>query len=314
MKKELLTDKLRLVPVETQDCDLILAMLSNDKIKKYLCDNKDIEKEVVESIISKSESLFEEKGIGLWLIKDQVNHSIKGFCGFLNNDVLELIYVIHPDFQNNGFATESSLRVIDYFNQLKLKDDIFAKIDLPNVESHLVANKIGMKEVGIEKNLVTGEDMKLYKLELNRDLDLRQLRADAIDAVAAVLRRRPDTGGGQQPGVVVERGPSEAPTLSQSPAMQPPGPAAGVPPIMYAAYTADGRRVGSKSKIVAGLLGILLPGLGLQRFYLGYTGMGLFQLFLTICTCGIASIWGFVEGIVCLCGGMQDADGYELRD
>ncbi len=172
MKKELLTDKLRLVPVETQDCDLILVMLCNDKIKKYLCDNKDIEKEVVESIISKSESLFEEKGIGLWLIKDPVNHSIRGFCGFLNNDVLELIYVIHPDFQNNGFATESSLRVIDYFNQLKLKDDIFAKIDLPNVESHLVANKIGMKEVGIEKNLVTGEDMKLYKLELNRDLDL----------------------------------------------------------------------------------------------------------------------------------------------
>ncbi len=172
MKKELLTDKLRLVPVETQDCNLILAMLHNDKIKKYLCDNKDIEKEVVESIISKSESLFEEKGIGLWLIKDPVNHSIRGFCGFLNNDVLELIYVIHPDFQNNGFATESSLRVIDYFKQLKLKDDIFAKIDLPNVESHLVANKICMKEVGIEKNVVTGGDMKLYKLELNLDLDL----------------------------------------------------------------------------------------------------------------------------------------------
>ncbi len=78
----------------------------------------------------------------------------------------------HPDFQSNGFATESSLRVIDYFNQLKLKDDIFAKIDFPNVESHVVAKKIGMKEVGVEKNLVTGGDMKLYKLELNRDLDL----------------------------------------------------------------------------------------------------------------------------------------------
>ena len=64
------------------------------------------------------------------------------------------------------------MKVIDYFNQLKLKDDIFAKIDLPNVESHLVASKIGMKEIGIEKNVVTGGDMKLYELELNRDLDL----------------------------------------------------------------------------------------------------------------------------------------------
>ena len=172
MKKELLTSRLRLVPVETQDCDLILAMLRDDKIKKYLCDNQDLEKDVVEGIISNSESLFEEKGIGLWLIKDQSNHSTKGFCGFFKEDLLELIYVIHPDFQNQGFATESSLKVIDYFNQLKLKDDIFAKIDLPNVESHLVASKIGMKEIGIEKNVVTGGDMKVYKLELNRDLDL----------------------------------------------------------------------------------------------------------------------------------------------
>ena len=171
MKKEFLTDRLRLVPIKIQDCDLILAMLRNDKIKKYLCDNKDIEKEFVKSIISKSESLFKEKGIGLWLIKDPVNHSIMGFCGFLNNDILELIYVIHPDFQNNGFATESSLRVIDYFNKLKLKDDIFAKIDLPNIESHLVATKIGMTEIGIEKNEVTGGDMKIYKFESNGNLD-----------------------------------------------------------------------------------------------------------------------------------------------
>ncbi len=172
MKKELLTARLRLVPVTTQDCDLILAMLRNDQIKKYLCDNKDLEKDVVKSIISQSESLFEEKGIGLWLIKDPASHSTKGICGFFKSDLLELIYVIHPNFQNQGFATESSLEVIAHFNQLKLKDDIFAKIDLPNLESHLVASKIGMKEIGIEKNEVTGGDMKVYKLELNRELNL----------------------------------------------------------------------------------------------------------------------------------------------
>lgn len=164
MKRKLLTDRLRLVPVQTQDFNLIYSMLRNKKIKKYLCDNKDIEKDVVESMIRKSDSLFEEKGIGLWLIKDRVNHSVKGFCGFLNTQALELIYVIHPDSQNKGFATESTLRIIDYFNQLKLQEVIFAKIDIPNVESHLVAKKIGMKEIGIEKNEVTGGDMKLYKL------------------------------------------------------------------------------------------------------------------------------------------------------
>ena len=104
MKKELLTARLRLVPVTTQDCDLILAMLRNDQIKKYLCDNKDLEKDIVKSIISQSESLFEEKGIGLWLIKDPASHSNKGLCGFFKSDLLELIYVIHPDFQKLGIC------------------------------------------------------------------------------------------------------------------------------------------------------------------------------------------------------------------
>jgi RimJ/RimL family protein N-acetyltransferase len=82
--------------------------------------------------------------------------------------------VVHPDFENNGHATEACLGVIEYFSQLKLNYDVFAKIDLPNIESHIVANKIVMKEVGIEKNPVTGGDMKLYKLQLSEGLNFRQ--------------------------------------------------------------------------------------------------------------------------------------------
>jgi RimJ/RimL family protein N-acetyltransferase len=167
MKKALLTHRLSLIPLEAKDCDKLLSILHNSTIKKFLCDNKDVEREFVENMILKSESLFEEKGIGLWFIKHLTNESILGFCGLIDNEVLELIYVIQPDFQNNGFATESVLKVIDYFRQLRLQDDVFAKIDLPNTESHVVANKIGMMEIGIEKNKVTGGVMKVYKLVLN---------------------------------------------------------------------------------------------------------------------------------------------------
>src|SRR5512141_512086 len=38
-------------------------------------------------------------------------------------------------------------------------------------------------------------------------------------------------------------------------------------------YGPDGRPL--KSKVVAGLLAILLPGLGIHRFYLGYVGVGI---------------------------------------
>lgn len=72
---------------------------------------------------------------------------------------------------------------------------------------------------------------------------------------------------------------------------------------------------GSRSKIVAGLLGIFLGGFGIHNFYLGYTNKGAIQIAVTIFTCGIGSLWGFIEGILILVGNINtDADGNPLTD
>jgi len=55
-----------------------------------------------------------------------------------------------------------------------------------------------------------------------------------------------------------------------------------------------------KSRTTAGILGILLGGFGVHRFYLGYTGIGIAQIAVTIVTCGIGAIWGLIEGIMIL--------------
>ncbi len=72
----------------------------------------------------------------------------------------------------------------------------------------------------------------------------------------------------------------------------------------------------SKSKLVAGLLGIFLGSVGVHRFYLGYIGIGVVQIIVTLVTCGIGSLWGFIEGILILCGKAitTDAEGNELAD
>ncbi len=71
----------------------------------------------------------------------------------------------------------------------------------------------------------------------------------------------------------------------------------------------------AKSKIVAGILGILVGGLGIHRFYLGYIGMGIAQIIVTICTCGFGAIWGFIEGILILVGSIdKDAQGKPLKE
>ena len=77
----------------------------------------------------------------------------------------------------------------------------------------------------------------------------------------------------------------------------------------YSTYTsAQGR-----SRIVAVILGIFVGCWGVHSFYLGYTGKGFLQILLTICTFGIAGIWGFIEGILILTGEINtDADGQML--
>lgn len=70
-----------------------------------------------------------------------------------------------------------------------------------------------------------------------------------------------------------------------------------------------------KSKLVAGLLGIFLGGLGIHNFYLGFTGKAVIQLVLAIFGCGVSSIWGLVEGIMILTGNIdKDSEGIPLKE
>jgi len=53
-----------------------------------------------------------------------------------------------------------------------------------------------------------------------------------------------------------------------------------------------------KSKIAAGVLAILLGGIGVHKFYLGKIGMGI--LYVLFCWTGIPSIIALIEGIIYL--------------
>lgn len=64
-----------------------------------------------------------------------------------------------------------------------------------------------------------------------------------------------------------------------------------------------------KNKVVAGLLGILLGGIGIHKFYLGKVGKGI--LYLLFCWTGIPAIVGFIEGIIYLC---SSDENFQLKN
>jgi len=63
-----------------------------------------------------------------------------------------------------------------------------------------------------------------------------------------------------------------------------------------------------KSKTSAAIVSFFLGGLGIDRFMLGYTGLGFIKLF----TLGGLGIWALIDFIRILTGGLRMSDGTPL--
>jgi len=115
----------------------------------------------------------------------------------------------------------------------------------------------------------------------------------------------------------------------QQPNQQPPPPPYGQPPVYgrpsaysqpyafnpaapYGVDPATGLAYSDKTKLVAGLLQVIIP-LGIGRMYMGQTGLGVTQLLVTIFTCGIGGLWPFIDGIMILVGNPRDANGRPMK-
>jgi len=85
-------------------------------------------------------------------------------------------------------------------------------------------------------------------------------------------------------------------------------------PYGYPSYDPlTGRPLSDKSRVVAGVLQIVLGAFGAGRFYTGHVGMALAQIAVTWLTCGLGHIWPLIDGIIILVQGGEDAQGRVLR-
>ena len=107
------------------------------------------------------------------------------------------------------------------------------------------------------------------------------------------------------------------PAYGQQGYPQPGYPQQGYPQPGYVQSTVDpvtGLPLSDKSKVVAGVLQLVLGGFGAGRFYTGHTSTAIAQIAVTWLTCGLGAIWPLIDGILILVQPNQtDAQGRILR-
>ena len=112
------------------------------------------------------------------------------------------------------------------------------------------------------------------------------------------------------PKIAVQSPPYQAPSAYQSaydPGYQPIQP----PANLYGQLpTQDWQRQGADKRIIAGILAIILGGLGIHKFILGYQKEGMTMLLVSVLSCAtlypIMHVIGIIEGIMYLTKSDED--------
>lgn len=144
------TARLTLEPFSEHHFEEAYHIFTDDFVKKYLFDNKELSQEEVLSFLKTSQQTFREKRHGLWIIAITGNEKLIGFTGlwhFFDKEQPQLLYALLPAYTGKGYAREASLKVMDYaFHQLEFPH-LDASCDTPNLSSHKTAEALGMKKL-----------------------------------------------------------------------------------------------------------------------------------------------------------------------
>jgi RimJ/RimL family protein N-acetyltransferase len=150
------TNRLLLRPFQEEDVDFLYEIQRDPKAMRYTfcARTRNDTKKRMQAYADQSEKI----GFAPWTVLIKLKQQIIGWGG-LNIDPFEpgwgteIAYFFHPDFWNQGFATELVRTSLEYgFNHLRL-DAIGAFTHQNNVPSIRVLEKCAFKFIGYEPKL-----------------------------------------------------------------------------------------------------------------------------------------------------------------
>ncbi|MRX72043.1 GNAT family N-acetyltransferase [Bacillus lacus] len=140
---EILTKRLKLIPCREED-------VKDDDPREFI-------RHYLDSLREDPDSL----GWGVWLVKILEDGSIIGDIGFKGKPdeygKVEIGYGISAHYQNKGYATEAVEALLNWVNATGAVKIITAECLIENSPSIKVLNKLGLKEVSRNSDMIFWE-------------------------------------------------------------------------------------------------------------------------------------------------------------
>lgn len=145
------TERLILRELEYTDEKDLFEMDSDPEVHLFIENNPVKSIDEITKVIEMLKNQYKENGIARWAVIDKLTNECIGWSGLKyfnqplnkNNNFYELGYRFKKKRWGKGFATESSVAILDYgFANLNV-DKIFAITDPKNANSKKVLSKLG---------------------------------------------------------------------------------------------------------------------------------------------------------------------------
>lgn len=160
------TQRLVLKPILDSDLNTLHRIFTDSYVRRYLCDGEIWSLQQVEEMLAENQKLFAEKKFGLWFVETNTEKEVIGFVGlwyFFDEQKPQLIYALLPTATKKGYATEAATKIIEYcFDELGF-EYVVASCDRPNIESHKLAERLGMRQV--EERIVNGNPVLFLRID-----------------------------------------------------------------------------------------------------------------------------------------------------
>jgi len=128
------------------DAATFLALATDEHVRRYLLDGQIVGADWVDAEIVRSDGLFDEFGVGLWLVVEDGDPI--GFAGYRRFEEIgpepQLMYAFLERVTGRGRATRTARWLLEQVDW----DRVVSAVDEPNRASSRVLEKVGFRGCG----------------------------------------------------------------------------------------------------------------------------------------------------------------------